>query len=180
VNLFLVMFLGGLWHGASWSYAVWGTAHGVLLAVERFTGVGRRAPEELPGWRRVVGWVVTFHCVSLLWLLFQLSDLREVGAYLRCLGTNPGGVLPQPLFVIAVFGVPVVLHHVWGWVSERVTWKGGRSEGGRSATASWGVLEWLRMRPDWVARGEVIVYGLMLFLVLTNAGTSGDFIYFQF
>ena len=36
VNLFIVMFLGGLWHGAAWSYAVWGSVHGLALGVERF------------------------------------------------------------------------------------------------------------------------------------------------
>ena len=41
-NLFLVMFLGGLWHGAAWKFAIWGSLHGLLLAVERLAGARRR------------------------------------------------------------------------------------------------------------------------------------------
>ncbi len=105
VNLFLVMFLGGLWHGAAWSYAAWGTAHGVGLALERWTGAGRGDPASWPLWRRVLGWAVTFHVVSLLWLLFQLPDIRHAWAFVRCLATNGGGILPQSAFVIVVFGL---------------------------------------------------------------------------
>jgi alginate O-acetyltransferase complex protein AlgI len=158
INLFLVMFLGGLWHGAAWSYAAWGTAHGLCLALERLTGIGRADPTRLPLWRRVVGMVVTFHVVSLLWLLFQFPDIRHAGAYVRCLFTNPGGALPQSIFVIAVFCLPAVLYHAWG--ASR-GWRG-------------------RMGPLWSGRVEAFVYGVLLFLILVNAGASGDFIYFQF
>lgn len=158
VNLFLVMFLGGLWHGAAWSYAVWGMAHGVGLALERWTGAGRGDPALWPPWRRVLGWAVTFHVVSLLWLLFQLPDIRHAWAFVRCMATNGGGVLPQSAFVIVVFGLPVALHHAWG------------------ATASWRA----RWPEGWTSRVETLAYGTMLFLLLCNAGSAGDFIYFQF
>lgn len=158
VNLFLVMFLGGLWHGAAWSYAVWGTAHGLFLALERLTGIGRGCGEGQPAWRRVLGLVVTFHVVSVLWLLFKFPEIGHAWQYLRCLVSNPGGVLPQPLFVIGLFGLPVVLLHAWG------------------ATRGWRE----RLGPVTGARLEVALYGVMLFLVVVNAGTSGDFIYFQF
>jgi alginate O-acetyltransferase complex protein AlgI len=158
VNLFLVMFLGGLWHGAAWSYAVWGTGHGLLLALERLTGIGRADPSKLPAWRRVLGIAVTFHLVSLLWLLFQLPDIRHAAAYVRCLFTNPGGLLPQYGFVIVLFGTPVALHHLWG------------------ATRAWRE----RCGPLWAGRLDVAVHAVLFFLVLVNAGTPGDFIYFQF
>lgn len=158
LNLFLVMFLGGLWHGAAWSYAVWGTGHGLLLALERLTGIGRADPARLPAWRRMLGIAVTFHLVSLLWLLFQLPDIRHAAAYVRCLFTNPGGLLPQYGFVIVVFGTPVALHHLWG------------------ATRAWRE----RCGPLWAGRLDVAVHAVLFFLVLVNAGTAGDFIYFQF
>jgi alginate O-acetyltransferase complex protein AlgI len=158
LNLFLVMFLGGLWHGAAWSYAIWGTAHGLLLALERFTGVGRFPAAQLPPWRRALGVAVTFHLVSLLWLLFQLPDIRHAAAYVRCLFTNPAGLLPQYFFVIVLFGIPVALHHLWG------------------ATTGWRS----RLGPLWAGRIEVFAYAVLLFLIVANAGTPGDFIYFQF
>lgn len=157
LNLFLVMFLGGLWHGAAWSYAVWGTAHGLLLAVERLTGIGRGPAEKWPAWRRVLGVVVTFHLVSLLWLLFKLPDIRHAGVYLRCLFTNPGGLLPQYVFVTVLFGAPVVLHHAWG-----------------AFTAAFPESSAARRRLSTLA------HGAMLAATVVNAGTPGEFIYFQF
>ena len=132
VNLFLVMFLGGLWHGAAWSYAAWGTAHGVGLALERWTGVGRGDPGRWPLWRRALGWVVTFHGVSLLWLLFQLPDIRHAWGFVRCLATNGDGVLPQSAFVIGLFGLPVALHHAWGG-----GWRRGGRDGLRRGGRGW-------------------------------------------
>ncbi len=157
INLFLVMFLGGLWHGAAWGFAIWGTAHGLLLAFERFTGVGRGHPEDWPWWRRVLGIAVTFNLVSLLWLLFKLPDIRQAGAYLGCLATNPGGILPQYAFVTLLFGLPVVLHHLWGALRT----------GSVLPTARW-------------HHAETAVYGVLLAAIWVNAGTPGDFIYFQF
>jgi hypothetical protein len=106
----------------------------------------------------MLGIAVTFHLVSLLWLLFQLPDIRHAAAYVRCLFTNPGGLLPQYFFVIVLFGVPVALHHLWGATHA---WRG-----------RWG--------PLWAGRMDVAVHAVLLFLVIANAGTPGDFIYFQF
>ncbi len=158
-NLFLVMFLGGLWHGAAWSYALWGTAHGVLLAVERLAARGRKSAPE-------TGWTVpgalkafaVFNVVSLLWLLFKLPEFSHVVEFAKCLVRNPGGARPQPLFVIAVFSLPVAAWHLW------------------SATAS--------RRAAWSAAGrqrlETVLYAGLLFLLVTNSGSTGEFIYFQF
>jgi hypothetical protein len=78
INLFIVMFLGGLWHGAAWSYALWGTAHGVLLALERLIGVKATDPKELPAWTAgsILRAFITFNIVSCLWLLFKLPIFR--------------------------------------------------------------------------------------------------------
>ena len=51
-NLFLVMFLGGLWHGAAWKFALWGSLHGLFLALERLAS--RRQRPEVGGWRTEV------------------------------------------------------------------------------------------------------------------------------
>lgn len=158
-NLFAVMFLGGLWHGAAWSYAVWGIAHGVGLALERWLGIGRKA--ELGDWSpmRWLRALITFHVVSFLWLLFQLPQFSQALHYLRCLATNPFGILPQYVFVTLLFGLPIVLHHLWA-----------SSEAWRN----------LHISPKWSDRVEVSSYALMLALVVVMPGSPGEFIYFQF
>ncbi len=77
-NLFLTMALGGLWHGASWNFVVWGSIHGLALALLRAIHTGRGVPPMaplLPG--RLYRWlsvVTTFHFVSLAWIFFRAES----------------------------------------------------------------------------------------------------------
>jgi alginate O-acetyltransferase complex protein AlgI len=87
-NLMTVMLLGGLWHGASWNFVIWGGIHGGMLAAERAQGKDsfyRRLPRPL----RVA---VTFTIVCLAWVFFRAKTLTEAVAYLGSLGglTSPG------------------------------------------------------------------------------------------
>ncbi len=163
-NLFLVMFLGGLWHGAAWSYAVWGMGHGVLLAIERMFGVRAKATDEREPWTvwAVARVIITFNFVSVLWLLFKLPDFRHVIEFAKCLVHGKAGWEPRTFFVVALFGAPVVLMHFYGAIEHRLpAWR-----------ARWGERPW--------AWAEATVYAVMVWLILVNCGTPGDFIYFQF
>ncbi|MES2710530.1 MAG: MBOAT family protein [Pseudomonadota bacterium] len=66
-NLFLTMLLGGIWHGAAWTFVLWGALHGAALAVERALGRG-------------LGWFLTFHVVVALFALFRAPDLGSLAA----------------------------------------------------------------------------------------------------
>ena len=73
-NLMITMVLGGLWHGASWNFVIWGLLHGLALAFTRFLQVRRgRAPHKLPTWFRTI---VTFHFVCFAWIFFRSSTLE--------------------------------------------------------------------------------------------------------
>jgi alginate O-acetyltransferase complex protein AlgI len=78
VNLFLVMLIGGIWHGASWNFAIWGGAHGLWLAAERF--LSTRCSFRLPTW---ISTALTFTGVSLLWIPFRAPDLESAARYAR-------------------------------------------------------------------------------------------------
>ena len=78
VNLFLVMLLGGLWHGAAWNFVIWGALHGVLLAVERFAE-RRRSTAACP--RPCVS-AMTFTLVLITWVFFRARDLPHAFSYL--------------------------------------------------------------------------------------------------
>ena len=68
-NLVIVMFLGGLWHGAGWTFVLWGLFHGALLAVQSvFSKSGLSIP-------KLAGVILTFICVVLSWVLFRSTDL---------------------------------------------------------------------------------------------------------
>ena len=79
LNLIITMFLGGLWHGASWNFVLWGTFHGVALALHKMwmTITGRKKGEQSHGWRRVFGVIITFHFVCFCWIFFRNADFQN-------------------------------------------------------------------------------------------------------
>lgn len=161
VNLALVMFLGGLWHGAEMRYAWWGTAHGLLLAIERLLGVTADETSVLVGsvtrWLRVL---LTFQLVSFLWLLFVMPDMKHVIDFLEALAANPPTFNRRMTYAILTYSLPVVTYYVWGYY--RPQWRDALTNSRRGKLI------------------ESACYGAMLYLIITNPGAAGNFIYFQF
>ena len=80
VNLMMVMLIGGLWHGASWTFVVWGGLHGLFLIIER--GLKNRFGQA--AWVRTVGaqaflWIVTFFLINITWVFFRAADFSSAG-----------------------------------------------------------------------------------------------------
>ncbi len=75
VNLFLTMLLGGLWHGASWNFVLWGALHGAFLAIERVLGRNPATPNL--GWR-----LATQLGVLVAWVPFRAPTLESTGGFL--------------------------------------------------------------------------------------------------
>ena len=85
-NLTLTMVLGGLWHGAAWTFVLWGIYQGLLLVVHRWFMIdhdwfGRFRSRSL--WVRFVSWFVMFHLVCLGWLIFRAKSVHQIGSFLR-------------------------------------------------------------------------------------------------
>ena len=82
-NLLTAMILGGLWHGASWNFVIWGTLHGAVLALHKaWTGMPKPAFWN-SGLIRVLGVASTFMFVSLVWVLFRAQDTQTMEAVYR-------------------------------------------------------------------------------------------------
>jgi alginate O-acetyltransferase complex protein AlgI len=102
-SLLATMLLGGLWHGAAWTFVVWGGLHGAGLAVERVARDllgARRPPRGGTVWSRGLGRLLTFHFVCLGWVFFRAPSLHDAGAVLGRLFTAWGG--PSPLVTTGV------------------------------------------------------------------------------
>ena len=85
-NLLITMLLGGLWHGASWMFVIWGGLHGGWLVAERWLRErrGRARSDGADGWLRVgVQRLVIFHFVCFAWIFFRSETLGTVGEVLR-------------------------------------------------------------------------------------------------
>lgn len=141
VNLMLVMVFGGLWHGASWTFVVWGAVHGGMLVVERAMGKDsayRRAP-------RVIATAITFTIVVVSLVFFRADDLpaavRYLGAMLGLGGTTAGaGLVASTIYTldhVLVMGVCAFI--VWGC---RQTWEHARSVGPLKAVLLMLLMVW--------------------------------------
>jgi alginate O-acetyltransferase complex protein AlgI len=126
LNLMLTMLLGGLWHGASWMFVIWGGFHGLLLVIDRV------AP------RIFRSRLVFFPFICFGWLIFRSENLNQLGTFVQLIFSNwqvPKLTLTGPypenlaginLFWIAIFSSSVLL---LDWVEER-----------RKVTFSWALL----------------------------------------
>ncbi|MBI4570159.1 MAG: MBOAT family protein, partial [Planctomycetes bacterium] len=81
-NLMITMLLGGLWHGASWNFVLWGALHGGYLGVgrlwQRFAPDPARWPRPARALHAALSWALTQYCVFLAWLVFLLRDTRDL------------------------------------------------------------------------------------------------------
>jgi len=98
-NLMITMLLGGLWHGAAWTFVLWGGYNGAGLVIEHALG-GR---VRFPGWLR---WLVTFHLVVLGWVMFRAESLSATWAFLSRLA-SPGAATLWKVPVLAAIVVAI-------------------------------------------------------------------------
>lgn len=90
LNLIITMFLGGLWHGASWNFIVWGMFHGVALALHKawMSTFGQSPHNARSIFRRTLGVVVTFHFVCFCWIFFRHTTFEGSINMLTQITTN--------------------------------------------------------------------------------------------
>jgi alginate O-acetyltransferase complex protein AlgI len=110
-NLIFTMVIGGLWHGASWNFVLWGALHGVGLAVVRAWQTYRGNAKATGGWR-FINIFVTFHFVVLAWIFFRAPNLETASAILGRIGSLSlsAANLSGPLLLILAIGA--LAHYV--------------------------------------------------------------------
>jgi D-alanyl-lipoteichoic acid acyltransferase DltB (MBOAT superfamily) len=107
VNLMTTMVLGGLWHGANWTYVVWGAIHGTGLALERRL-IGATASRTSTAVRTWASRVLVFHLVCLAWIFFRAASLHDAVAFLRGTGNIAlGGQFVPAMTFLAIFTLPL-------------------------------------------------------------------------
>ncbi len=163
-NLFTVFLLTGIWHGAAWTFVVWGLFHGVLLALERATGLARVSDDA---WR-VPRRALTFLLVVVGWVFFRAADMGRALDMLRIMFVPRFGDVPAEVTTVLtdqrtlvfVLGMLVVLMPrdlVMGTVVDES-----------------------RTRVAGAARVAYSAVGAPYAAVLVAAGTFSPFLYFQF
>ncbi|MFQ5651458.1 MAG: MBOAT family O-acyltransferase [bacterium] len=162
VNLMMVMLIGGLWHGASWTFVAWGGLHGLFLIVER--GLRRRFADV--AWvrsmsARVFFWVLTYFLINMTWVFFRAVDFSSAGLIIASmLGlAGPGA---QILTTLSILKIVVVVSAL---VGVHLTQRAINLE------------EAMSRAPGWL---RTAAWTAMLFLLIITQGGGNAFIYFQF
>jgi alginate O-acetyltransferase complex protein AlgI len=71
-NIIITFLVSGIWHGANWTYIIWGILHGIFQVVEKFFGIQQ---EKYSGWKKFIHVFVTFLIVNFLWIFFRMNSL---------------------------------------------------------------------------------------------------------
>jgi alginate O-acetyltransferase complex protein AlgI len=177
-NLFIVLLICGLWHGANWTFIVWGGLHGIYLVFSAFTQNIREKIhkaldlDRVPRLHNYLKVMVTFFLASFAWIFFRANTISDAIYIISNLFSGWGDVLTfdvlnnmpswRPLkFELAVslisIGILLVIH-----LKER---RGN-------------IIDWFSEKPIWV-RWSVYYFFLLAILLFGNFG-SKQFIYFQF
>jgi len=158
VNLIIVMFLGGLWHGAALSYGAWGLWHGIGLAIERFLFKQKRHSLSSSISLRLLRITFVFTFVTFGWLLFKLNNIDEALGYIIAIKNNIGLKHNLPvIFNTTLYSLPVFLYHIIYLIKTRDFKLAGV-----------------------VFKHDYAIYSIMFVMILINGGIPGEFVYFQF
>ena len=162
-NLMVTMLLGGLWHGAAWTFVVWGAGHGIALCVHKLC---KPWLDGIASTRvtRFVSWLMTFSFVAFLWIFFRANSFQAAGqvisgiftdfewAYLRVFFERR---LIWCLMLAGIFGLHFVPTRIWD------KWR-----------------EWFIATPWWL---KLVIFIVLIQLVLQFASaTVQPFLYSQF
>jgi D-alanyl-lipoteichoic acid acyltransferase DltB (MBOAT superfamily) len=117
-NLIVTMLLAGLWHGAAWTFVLWGGMHGLGLSINHMWETHRRKRKLKPRqdwWIKAICVVATFHFVCLSWVLFRAGSLQQTWEVLKRLGAFEFNAANLALPVISALAIGYLAH----WIPNR-------------------------------------------------------------
>jgi alginate O-acetyltransferase complex protein AlgI len=192
LNLMITMALGGLWHGANWTFVVWGLLHGGYLIVNHaWRTVRPNAIERVPAPLRRYGAIgLTFLCVMIGWVFFRAQDIPTAMRVLSAMmGANGFGLAPAPIdlqrhLVWLALRIPIwlsqlifflgALYIVFAMPNTQELLEKRQTEPGRDGSGLAGLVG-PQISPRWaVALGVLAAAAAMTFV------QTSEFLYFQF
>lgn len=172
INLTLVMLLGGLWHGAAWTFVIWGALHGLALIWCRL--LDKTFPKGVFHGFPQVSILFTFLFVTVAWVFFRATTFDAAGTILSGMtGLNGLGQIPgdEPFIAIAL-GLLIV----WA-LPDTVSIFAKVMETDAMKTAQIQVQKGLKWRPTPVF---AVLTGFLMFLSVINVWAMSEFIYYNF
>jgi D-alanyl-lipoteichoic acid acyltransferase DltB (MBOAT superfamily) len=175
-NLLITMLLGGLWHGANWTFVIWGGLHGIYLAINH--GIRHIAGERQGAVFSAVGWLTTFVAVVVGWVFFRATSLDIALDVLRAMfvGTYVGG--PQGLAGInRIMAVDECL--VWLFVSACIAFMLPNAYDSIGRGMRYAQETRLNGARGGAVLGALLAISLLLLAISETRGVS-EFLYFNF
>jgi alginate O-acetyltransferase complex protein AlgI len=167
-NLLFTMALSGIWHGAGWTFLLWGVIHGVYLAAFHVLRhvVPRVAASLATGRLQGLGWITTFAVTTIAWVYFRAPDVAHANAIVaNMFGVTPGAV-PASGLGFAIVAALLLLHRAEAWWIANL-----------DAIADRAGEQWMR----WPGPVQALAaFPILLVIVAITKGARGTFIYFQF
>jgi len=160
INLSVTMLLGGLWHGASWTFVAWGGLHALYLIIEHALRGREQPAAAMSAPMRLLLMLITFTAVTLAWVFFRAATFGDAMVILAAMFGLSGPVFVVPdksMLKNGVWLLPMAAYFAWGYARER-NWTQAVSPGFLHAAGLAGLA----------------------FVTLLCRGTSDAFIYFQF
>lgn len=159
VNLLATMLLGGLWHGASWNFVLWGGVHGLALCIHK---VWKGDPTRQSAPRRphlLFGWILTMLVVCIAWIPFRCATLSDsMTFFFRIASWTADGTRTVPFQLLLVLLITGISHVLWN--KDRC---------------------WYREIPTMPFLYRVVAYSVLLSaIVIFGVSDAAPFIYFQF
>jgi D-alanyl-lipoteichoic acid acyltransferase DltB (MBOAT superfamily) len=111
LNLVITFVIGGLWHGASWNFVMWGALHGAGLAVVRLWQAWK-GTAKATGWVRYVNIVLTFHFVCFAWIYFRAPDFTTASAILGRIGSHSVSFVNVSSGLWLILAIGFLAHYV--------------------------------------------------------------------
>jgi alginate O-acetyltransferase complex protein AlgI len=170
VNLMITMLLGGLWHGAAWTFVVWGALHGVYLCINHaWSNYGPKAPPRFARLADIAGLILTFLAVVIAWVFFRAPDMATALSVLSKMA-DPGNIAFGR--VEMVYALLVAIYVALAWFAPNTQEIMGYDHENRSVGEN---LRAQRMRPLFLyATAAVLAFGIL------GIQQHSEFIYFRF
>jgi D-alanyl-lipoteichoic acid acyltransferase DltB (MBOAT superfamily) len=157
INMWITMVVSGLWHGAAWTYVMWGALHAMFLSIER---VLRFPTEKFSNqFLRFCGWLLVIVQVLVAWVFFRANSIEHAFEILKVMFSFKGSLSLGWGFDGSIFMLLIILREIMIYmgIDKRINIKGTK-----------GVF------------AEMIFYALLIAIIIFFRGNGSEFIYFQF
>jgi D-alanyl-lipoteichoic acid acyltransferase DltB (MBOAT superfamily) len=162
-NLFMTRLLGGLWHGASWKFILWGAMHGTVLIIEKAFNIPKSTSKSFP--LKLIAGILTFHFVAFCWIFFRASDFSNAMNVISNIGAIEWS--PQMWWMVLTgyqnVAIVLLIGFLWHFIPQKVQDK---------------QLELFHKIP---LVGKMVLFAVIIWVISATASSEVQpFIYFQF